>query len=259
MLDNEPFYWHTTRNLVIAFADVFNGIQITKEDSDGVTQKTLQVPISMMRKLNWLTRLREDVTAQEEKSLAAAIELSLPRMTYDITGIEPNAGNRLNPFNIQARKIDTVGVHDYLRQMSGTPVTMSFELSIYTKNIDQMLQIIEQIIPFFVPDFNVNILDIPELDLRKDVPIKLETITAGGAYEGDMEEYDIIEWALGFTCDIEIYPPVREGGVIRRVINDVKTSNVKVAVNIDTVIDPFDAKETDDYDIITTITDEPNG
>ena len=240
MLDDSPFYFHTMRNLVVVFGDVFNGIRVTKEDSAGNTVKTLTVPLAFSRRQKYLSRLRED-QRKDADSTAATIELSLPRMSYDIVGIDPNNGNRLNPRTLQMREISTVGVEDYLKQMSGTPVTISMELSIYTYSLDEMLQIVEQIIPYFVPDFNVNILDIPELNIRKDVPIKLENISPTDSFEGLMDEYRIIEWTIGFTTDIEIYPAIQQGGVIRKVINDFKLNDDKILVNVTHELDPFNA------------------
>lgn len=220
MLDDSPFYFHTFRNLVVAFGDVFNGIQVTKEDSSGSVQKTLTVPLAFSRRQKYLSRLREDQTKNPDSS-AANVELSLPRMSYDVVGIEPNTSKRLSPYTLQGREIETIGVSNYLRQMSGTPVTASIELTIYTYSLDEMLQIVEQIVPYFVPDFNVNVLDIPEMGIRKDVPIRLENINPSDSYEGLLTDYRIIEWTIGFTSDVEIYPAVQEGSIIRKAITNL--------------------------------------
>lgn len=254
MLDDSPYYFHTLRNLMVVFGDVFNGIHVTKEDSDGNIVKTLRVPIDVSRRQKYISRLREDQIKNADNT-AAFTELTLPRMSYDFTAIEPNPAKQLNARNLQIRSSTVQGVQDYLRQMSGRPITVSMQLSIYTNTIDEMWQIVEQIVPYFVPDFNVNILDIPELDIRKDVPIVLAGIGAEDSFEGDMMDFRLIEWTLDFTCDIELYPPVKEGGIIRKVITDIRDKDPLKYVNITHELDPIDANETDPYTVITTITD----
>lgn len=242
MLDNAPYYFHSIRNLVVAFGDVFNTVQTTKEDGAGNVVSTLTVPIAFSRRQKYLARLLEDQQKNEDSS-AAKVELSLPRMSYDITSVDHNHAQRLSPHTLQVRDITTANIQDFLRQMSGTPISVGFDLTIYTYSLDEMLQIIEQIIPVFVPDFNVTILDIPELDIKKDVPLVLEAISPSDSFEGPMDEYRIIEWTLSFTTKIEIYPPVKQGGIIRRVITTYREHEDKKLVTIQHELNPFDTVE----------------
>lgn len=242
MLDNAPYYFHSIRNLVVAFGDVFNTVQTTKEDGAGNVVSSLTVPIAFSRRQKYLARILEDQQKNEDSS-AAKVELSLPRMSYDIASIDRNPGQQLSPHNLQIREITTNNVQDFLRQMSGSPITIGFDLTIYTYSLDEMLQIIEQIIPVFVPDFNVTILDIPELDIRKDVPLTMEAINPSDSFEGPMDEYRIIEWSISFSSKMEIYPPIKQGGIIRRVITTYREHEDKKLVTIQHELNPFETVE----------------
>lgn len=233
--------------------DVFNNIHVTKEDSDGNILKDIRVPIAFARRQKYLARIQEDQMKNPDTTQAKT-ELSLPRMSCNITTIDPNPAAQLSPHTLQVRELTEDGLDEFLKQMSPTPIQCGIDLSIYTYQLDDMLQIIEQIIPYFVPDLNVNILDIPALDISKDVPIKLDSINTDDTFEGAMDEYRIIEWSISFTTNIDIYPPIKQGGVIRRAITNYYINEDKKESSIEHVLNPFDTKLEDDYVIDTTHT-----
>lgn len=250
MLNNSPFYFHTFRNLIVGFGDLFNGIQTVKLDSAGVVDKQLIVPIAFARRQKYLSRLREDLTKNPDPA-GPATEISLPRMSYDVTSWSPDPSRKLSPLTKQIRNVTTNNVERHLSQLSPNPYNMSIELSIYTYSLDEMLQITEQILPYFNPDFNLTIIDIPELGISKDVPIVLTGVEPTDSFEGAMsDDFRIIEWTISFEAAIEFYPPVLEGNVIRTAITNIQENEVPPVEQKTTQdINPIDAKSTDNYTI----------
>lgn len=250
MLDNSPFYFHTFRNLIVGFGDLFNNVQTVKLNSDGVVEKQIIVPIAFARRQKYLSRLREDLTKTADPA-SPATEITLPRMSYDVTSWSPDPSRKLSPLTKQVRSVTTANVERHLSQLSPNPYNMGLDLTIYTYSLDEMLQIVEQILPFFTPDFNLTIIDIPELGISKDVPIVLSGVEPTDSYEGAMtDDYRIIEWTLTFDAAIEFYPPVKEGVIIRTAITNIQedtTPPIEQKTTQD--LNPLDAKSTDDYSI----------
>jgi len=94
-------------------------------------------------------------------------------------------------------------------------------LYIATKNIDDGLQIIEQIIPFFTPEFTITFETIDGVDEKTDMPIVLNGVTTEDNYEGNMEEDRMIIHTLTFTAKVFLAGPVKRSGVIRTAIVDI--------------------------------------
>lgn len=253
---NSPFYFHTIRNVMVGFGDLFNDIHVIALDTDGNVAKDVTCPISPVRSQKWLQRINQEAIRAVE-SEAPNIEIQLPRMSYEITALNPDPGRKLPTLNTQYRSKDTAGLTAHFKQYSGNPYVLNVDLSIYTKKLDEMLQIIEQITPYFAPDMNITILDIPELDLRRDIPIILDSITPSNEFDGPLTEYELIQWTISFSIPFYMYPPVTDAEVIRRVIANIKENEDKTDVRLTNEVDPFDALETDDWTIIETKEDEP--
>jgi hypothetical protein len=102
-------------------------------------------------------------------------------------------------------------------QYAPTPYNINVLLYIYTKNQDDGLQIIEQILPYFNPDYNLTLKAIPELDIKNDLPILLNSIGFQDEYEGDMTTRRAIIWTLSFVMKLNFYGPVNRQGIINKV------------------------------------------
>ena len=206
MLGNATFYNRTIRKIVVAFGTVFNDIYLIRYTKDGVTAKeTIKVPLNWGAKEKYITRLTSD------PSLTKSIATTLPRISFEMTGMSYDSSRKLPTTvrNFSANNATTVNA-----QYVPVPYNFDFSLSIYVRNTEDGTQILEQILPFFTPDFSVTVDFIPLMDPKYDMPIILNSVSNETTYEGDMMETRMIIWNLEFTAKSHIWPPVKTGKII---------------------------------------------
>lgn len=207
MLGNEPFYNRTIRKIVVAFGTVFNDIHLVRYTKDGLHAKEqIKVPLNWGAKEKYITRLNTDPT------LTKSIAISLPRISFDLTGMSYDSSRKLPSTmrNFAANNSTTIKA-----QYVPVPYNFDFSMSIYVRNTEDGTQILEQILPFFTPDFSVTVDFIPDMDPKYDMPIILNSVSNEVDYEGDMMNTRLIIWNLEFTAKGHIWPPVKTGKVIR--------------------------------------------
>ena len=206
MLGNAPFYNRTIRKIVVAFGTVFNDIYLVRYTKDGLTAKeTIKVPLNWGAKEKYITRLTSDPT------LTKSIATTLPRISFDMTGMSYDSSRKLPTTmrNFSANNSTTVKT-----QYVPVPYNFDFSLSIYVRNTEDGTQILEQILPFFTPDFSVTVDFVPSMDPKYDMPIILNSVSNEVDYEGEMMTTRMIIWNLEFTAKGHIWPPVKTGKVI---------------------------------------------
>jgi len=206
MLGNATFYNRTIRKIVVAFGTVFNDIYLVRYTKDGITAKeTIKVPLNWGAKEKYLTRLTADPT------LTKSIATTVPRISFEMTGMSYDSSRKLPTTvrNFSANNATTVNA-----QYVPVPYNFDFSLSIYVRNTEDGTQILEQILPFFTPDFSVTVDFIPLMDPKYDMPIILNSVSNETTYEGDMMETRMIIWNLEFTAKSHIWPPVKTGKII---------------------------------------------
>ena len=253
---SNPIYFQTIRNLFVGFGDLFNNLTVQTLDQSNNVVKLVRIPIAATRKQKYIARLRQEIQKQGNKK-SPNIEITLPRLSYDMVSIAPDPSRKMNTFVNQIRENDKDGVIRYLKQLAGVPYTAQFELNAYTYHLDEMLQIVEQITPMFTPDFNINITDVPELHLTRDIPILLDGISPDDSYDGLLTDYRFIQWTFSFTANFYLYPPIRDAKIIRRVIANIKESEQKTSAIVINEVDPFDANKSDNWSVKETIIDDP--
>jgi hypothetical protein len=206
MLGNATFYNRTIRKIVVAFGTVFNDIYLVRYTKDGITAKeTIKVPLNWGAKEKYITRLTAD------PSLTKSIATTVPRISFEMTGMSYDSSRKLPTTmrNFSANNATTVHA-----QYVPVPYNFDFSLSIYVRNTEDGTQILEQILPFFTPDFSVTVDFIPLMDPKYDMPIILNSVSNEVDYEGDMMATRLIIWNLEFTAKSHIWPPVKTGKVI---------------------------------------------
>jgi len=206
MLGNANFYNRTIRKIVVAFGTVFNDIYVVRYTKDGVTAKeTIKVPLNWGAKEKYITRITSD------PSLTKSIATTVPRISFEMTGMSYDSSRKLPTTvrNFSANNATTVNA-----QYVPVPYNFDFSLSIYVRNTEDGTQILEQILPFFTPDFSVTVDFIPLMDPKYDMPIILNSVSNETTYEGDMMETRLIIWNLEFTAKSHIWPPVKTGKII---------------------------------------------
>ena len=207
------FYNESLRKTIIAFGSLFNDIAITRKNSAGTEVQTLKVPLAYGPKQKFITRLEQDPNDNQ------AIAMTLPRIGFEINGFSYDPVRKLN--RILKKKIKSTEPGKELKEMSiqysPVPYDVGFELFVMTKNSDDGIQIVEQILPFFQPEYTVSIKEVPEMDTIRDVPVVLNNISYEDTYTGDFTERRAIVYTLSFTAKAYVYGPVSTGKPITKV------------------------------------------
>jgi hypothetical protein len=250
MLGNEHFYNRSIRKVVVAFGTIFNEIDVVRFTKDGITPKErFKVPLSYGAKENYITRLSSDPTATK------SIRASVPRMSFNLDSIAYDASRK----QLSTLQNFSVSGNNLYSQYVPIPYNYEMSLSIYVRNTEDGTQILEQILPFFTPDFTITVDFIPELGFKYDIPIILNTVDSEITYEGEAAETRLIIWNLTFTIKSFMWPPLKNLGdlannLIRQAntnIYNIDTNNKDVSITV--VPDPIDAEPYDNYGFTTTI------
>ena len=252
----EHFYHKQIRNTVIAFGTIFNNINIKRLDSSGNPLQNIKVPLSYSPKEKFLARLdqQEDLTGDD-----SSVAITLPRMAFDIVGYSYDPSRKLNKLQ-KFRKPKTDGsTSDQTKKMdfnySAVPYNITYKLFIFTATAENGLQIVEQIVPYFQPDYTVTINMVPDLGIKRDVPIIIGDIQYEDSYDGNFETRRAVIYTMTFTAKTYLYGPATAGGIVRKVQSDLGTDSVSKARAERIVItpDPSTAKPGDDFGFTTTI------
>ena len=203
----EKFYHQSIRKAVISFGNLFNNIFIDRKDADGNVIQTLKVPLAYAPRQKFLARIESIPETDVKKD----VQVLLPRMAFEMMSIGYDPNRRVSYIQ-QNRQINNSKNAD--TQYAPSPYNIDVALYCYVKNQDDGLQIVEQILPYFNPDFNLSITSIPELNVKNDLPIVLENISYDDQYEGDFYSRRMIIWTLMFTIKLNLYGPITKQGLI---------------------------------------------
>jgi hypothetical protein len=249
MLD-QRFYWGTTRKAIVAFGNMFNSITIDRKDADGNSEETLRIPLSYAPKTKFLARIQQQPSLDDRP-----VQVVLPRMSFEMLSLEYDVNRKISPLQQNRAINSTINTLD--AQYAPTPYNIQVALYVYAKNQDDGLQIIEQIIPYFNPDYNLTMKTIPQMGIKNDLPILLNGISFDDTYEGDFSDRRSIIWTLNFTMKLNYYGPINRQGVIKKVIaNTYSNENLtKKQSSITIQPDPLTAKPGDDIGFIETFED----
>ena len=213
MLSNSYFYYRLTRKYVTLFGNMFNNITLKRINRDtNVEIERFKIPVSYGPKEKYFARLRQDPDLQRP------IQVVLPRMSFELLGITYDSTRKQNTMLRQAKaNTSTSAASSYM----GVPYDLSFELQIYTRNVDDGTHIVEQILPYFTPDYTSTINMIPEIGFLKDVPIILNSVTNQIEYEGSFDAVRYVTWTLTFTMKAYYFGPISQPKIIRKVIANI--------------------------------------
>ena len=209
------FYNETIKRAVSIFGTCFNNITVKKVKSDGTVLTEQKVPISYGPKQKFLERLAEDANLSDGMRSA----ISLPRLAFELNGFNYDPQRQQNKLIRNTRttvEANDIGKRGY--QYQPAPYDLNFTLSVLAKNMNDALQIVEQILPYFQPEYTVTMKMIDTMTDYRDVPIVLNSVAMNDTYEGGFEERRVIEYTLEFTMKLYMFGPVYTGEVIRNVI-----------------------------------------
>jgi hypothetical protein len=209
MLSNRHFYFELTRKYVILFGNMFNNISMIRKNRDtGVELERIKVPLTYASKEKYFIRLNSD------PDLERAIQVTLPRMSFELKSLSYDASRKQNSLLKNPKGYSSTQASS---QFMGVPYDLMFELNIYTKTVDDGTHIIEQILPYFNPDYTVTINPIPEIGFLKDIPITMTGISNSVEHEGGFDAVRYVNWTLTFTLKGYYYGPVTQSKIIREV------------------------------------------
>ena len=240
------FYHEILRKTVIGFGTLFNNINIRHKDASGTNFSVMKVPLAYGPMQKFLARI------QQQPDLEREIAITLPRLSFEMQGIQYDPTRKTGIAQTFLTRNGTNAKKVYMT----VPYNVAFELSIMSKLSDDALQILEQIVPYFQPSFNITVNLISSIGEKKDIPIVLESINYSDQYEGGFESRRTIIYTLSFTAKTYLFGPVADNpeGLIKKVDVDYYTStNIKTARrNIRYSATPT-AKENYDDDTATVI------
>ena len=241
------FYNEGMRKMTVAFGQVFNNIQIKRQGSDSTIQ-SIRVPLAYAPKEKFLVRLDQQPNLEDRQ-----FAVTLPRMGFEISGIEYDGSRKLTKVQKFKSTKTNSGVMNF--NYMPVPYNISYNLYCFTATAEGGLQIVEQILPYFQPDYTVTINVVPEMGIKRDVPIVLNNINYEDSYSGDFESRRAVIYTLNFTAKTYLYGPASTQKVIRETQADMHT-DLPAATReerITVVPNPESADADDDFGFTTTI------
>lgn len=215
------FYNKSISKTVIAFGTLFNNIQIKHSDEGGNVLSVIKVPIAYGPIQKFLARLEQNLDGERK------VNITLPRISFEMVSIDYDSSRKSS--TIQAFKSSkAVDGTSYKKVYTPVPYNLGFELNIIAKIQDDVLQIIEQILPYFQPAFNVSVIMIPEIGEVKDIPIVLNRIGFRDDYDNDFTSRRTITYTLNFTAKTYMFSeiPQNNSGLIKKVQVDYSTDAI---------------------------------
>jgi len=211
------FYHKSIQKTVTAFGTLFNNIQIRKYDENGDPLSVLKVPIAYGPTQKFLARIEQNPGGDRK------VALTLPRISFEMTSIDYDSQRKSSV--IQTLSSPRTDNGNPAKVYSPTPYNIGFELNIMSKLQDDALQIVEQILPFFQPSFNVSLKLVPEIDEVRDIPFVLNRVGFRDDYEGDYTTRRILIYTLNFTAKTYLFSeiPSNSQGLIKKVQVDYAT------------------------------------
>jgi len=216
----EYFYNEILRRTIIGFGTLFNSVEIQQEGS------AIRVPLAYGPTQKFLARI------EQSPDLNKPMAITLPRMSFEFTGLTYDPSRKVSTTQTFVSKDKNDGT-ETKKTFMPVPYNMQFELSIFTKLNDDALQIVEQILPYFQPSYNLSIELVDEIREKRDIPIVLESVTMQDDYEGDFSTRRVLYYTLRFTAKTYLFGPTKSASkdIIKRAtvsyLTGTDTSNTR--------------------------------
>lgn len=249
------FYFGSIRKLTASFGALFDNISIVRFDENNIAQKTIKVPLAYGPKQKWLVRSKQKDVTNTGPTKNINVGFTLPRISFELTNIQYDPNRQNNPLR-KTEKTDPNDTNRRYYQRAPVPYDVSFDVHIIVKNTEDGFQIIEQILPYFTPDYSITIEEIPTLDIKKDIPIIYTGITGQDSYDGSFNDFRVITWTLSFVAKAYFYPPVTDGEVIKTVFDNFYfTSDMSgdPVARVTVGVNPKSATKEDNYEEYVSI------
>ena len=240
----QQFYHESIRKVIVSFGTMFNNINLVRKDNSGNINQSMKVPLAYGPREKFLVRLNEDA------DLTKQVAITLPRIGFEIQNLEYDAGRKLNRVQ-RFKKVKGANAKQLDAQYMPVPYNLSIELYVMAKQSDDALQIVEQILPYFQPDYTLTINDNVSMDSKRDVPIVLNSISYEDDYQGDFTTRRALIYTLSFTAKFYLYGPVTSSKVIKTVqvdqYTDSEVNSPKREQRLTVTPNPTSADADDDF------------
>lgn len=199
----QTFYNQSIRKTVIAFGSIFESVYVTRNDENGDEKEKIRVPLEYGNKEKFIQTQRKDTSGR--------IQITLPRMGFEMTNFLYDPSRKLNRLNQRSAVVDGI----YKKSFSEVPYNIGFGLYVFTRHMDDMLQIIEQILPYFAPEYTA-VIKMNDLHETVNIPFVLNSVTLNEDYEGLMDTRRTLISVFDFTAKTYVYSKIcgETGGVI---------------------------------------------
>ena len=243
------FYHATTRKAVAIFGTLFNNLKVIRKDGNGNVLNQIKVPLAYGPKQKFLARI--DSTTGSDASMA----LKLPRVAFEITNLTLDSTQKMQKRN---QVIENHATDSNKKKTLNHIVAYDIGMSLYilAKNQDDGLQIMEQILPYFQPEYTVTITPVDGFQYKQDVPIVLTSVAIQDDYEGDFITRRALIYQLDFNMKMKYFGPTKDQGVIKEINIDFNNDvgGAEILENMDLTITPSTADENDNYTVNVSIT-----
>lgn len=245
----DHFYHATMRKSVAVFGTLFNNLKVARKAADGSILNQIRVPLAYGPKQKFLARL------DQETGFDATMAIKLPRMAFEITGLTLDTSQKMAKRNIIAEThASNVGKKKTIKHYTSYDIGMS--LYIMAKNQDDGLQIVEQILPYFQPEYSVTITPVSGFAYKQDVSVILGGVQIEDQYEGDFTERRVLIYQLDFTMKMKFFGPTGDSNIIREVNIDFHDKDLTTALfeEMDFTVGASDT--ADSFTVTKTITQD---
>lgn len=249
------FYHKRIRKSVAVFGALFNNLFVLRQDSTGGVISQVKVPLSYAPRRSFLDRIN---ASSQGEAAERAVAIKLPRMSFEITSFNYDASRQLT--KISNYNLTGTSTSNRSKFFSPVPYTISFQLNVYAKTHDDALQIVEQIIPYFNPQYVVTIKPVTDFpSIKEDSAVILNAVTFSDDYEGSLEQRRSIIYTLDFDMKISFYGPINTGNIIRQADAQVYsmltglTDSDELLETIRVIPSPADASPDSDYGFTTLV------
>jgi len=213
MIFGSQFYNQSLRKYIVMFGNMFNDLVVQRLSSSGTVVQTVSVPIAYGPKEKYLVRISQD------PDLTRDVAIQLPRMAFEIVSLAYDPTRRLQHTIKNARVSSDPDNKNY--QYTPVPWNITMALYVFVRNADDGAQIIEQILPYFGPEWTNSVNLVPSMNIKMDIPTILNDVSIEDTYEGDFVTRRALIYTLTFTIKGYFYGPVRNSGVIKRIQIDM--------------------------------------
>ena len=206
------YYHQTIRKYVAVFGTLFNDLNIERTNASGTVIEKVKIPLAYGPKQKWLLAMADTTVSRKVTATRT------PRMGFALTSVDYDPIRKLNTVGKNwAANSSLSTTTTLLSQFNPVPYNFAFDLFILVKNAEDGTQILEQILPYFTPEFTVTVNTIPDMGIKADIPVVLNSSSVADEYEGDLATRRTITWTLSFTLKGYIYPDIKSSSIIKTI------------------------------------------